>query len=50
MEGFEKKKVEKILEVNTDEYEVAVLVALGYRAGPQSHRARWERDALIEYR
>ncbi|MDD9302833.1 MAG: NAD(P)H-dependent oxidoreductase [Desulfobacter sp.] len=50
MEGFEKEKVEKILEIDTREYEVAVLVALGYRAGEQTSRHRHGREFLVKIR
>jgi len=50
MEGFEKKKVEKILEVDSQESQVAVMVALGYRAGDQGPRLRHNREAVVEFR
>ena len=50
MEGFEKDKVEAILKIDKKECEVAVLVALGFRAGEQTSRWRHETKALIEYR
>ena len=50
MEGFEKDKVETILKIDKKEYEVAVLVALGFRAGGQTPRRRYESKTLIEYR
>lgn len=50
MEGFEKVAVEKVLKVNTDEYEVAVLVALGYRADAQTPRHRNSFERFFEYR
>ena len=50
MEGFEKDKVETILKIDKKEYEVAVLVALGFRAGGQTPRRRHESKTLIEYR
>jgi len=50
MEGFEKDRVEKILELDTSQYQVAVLVALGYRAGNQTSRRRHDRDRLVEIR
>lgn len=50
MEGFEKQRVEQILDIDTSEYEVAVLVALGYRAGEQTPRRRQEKATLVEYR
>ncbi len=50
MEGFEKDKVESILKIDKKECEVAVLVALGFRAAGQTHRRRHESKTLIEYR
>lgn len=50
MEGFEKDRVEKILEIDTSIHEVAVLVALGYRAGEQPPRRRHKKDMLVEIR
>ncbi|MBU1343649.1 MAG: NAD(P)H-dependent oxidoreductase [Proteobacteria bacterium] len=50
MEGFEKDRVETILKIDTQKYEVAVLVALGYRAGEQPPRRRHTKETLIEYR
>ena len=50
MEGFEKARVEQILDLDTNEYEVAVLVALGFRAGAQTPRRRHTRERLVEYR
>jgi len=50
MEGFEKDKVESILKIDKKECEVAVLVALGFRAGGQTPRRRHESKTLIEYR
>lgn len=50
IEGFEKDKVEAILEINTAEYEVAVIVAIGYRLNEQPQRHRHEAGQVIEYR
>lgn len=50
MEGFEKDRVESILEIDTQETEVAVLVALGYRAGDQPPRQRHPKEMLVEIR
>lgn len=49
MEGFEKDRVEKVLGIDTTVYEVAVLVALGYRAGDQPPRRRHNRDELVTF-
>ncbi|MBU0970346.1 MAG: NAD(P)H-dependent oxidoreductase [Proteobacteria bacterium] len=50
MEGFEKKRVEEILEIDTRKFEVSVLLALGYRAGDAPSRRRYPMDELVEYR
>ena len=50
MEGFEKERVEAILEIDTKQFEVAVLVALGYRAGDQTPRRRHSIGRLVEFR
>jgi nitroreductase len=49
IEGFEKDGVEKILNIDTDLYEVSVIVALGYRAKEQSARHRFPIDTIVEY-
>lgn len=50
MEGFEKDRVEALLEIDTSQFEVAVLVAFGYRAGDQTPRRRHPMDQLVEFR
>ena len=50
IEGFDKQPVEEVLELDTDEYQVAVIVALGYRAGEQTQRLRSEFDEIVEFR
>ena len=50
MEGFEKDRVEEILNIDTSEFQVAVLVALGYRAGEQTPRRRHTVERLVEIR
>ncbi len=50
MEGFEKDRVEEILEIDTQKVEVAVLVALGYRSGQQPPRRRHPMEELVEIR
>ncbi len=49
IEGFEKQGAEKVLEIDTDQFEVAVIFALGYRAGEQSIRLRADSSDVIEY-
>ncbi len=48
MEGYEKDRVEEVLGIDTKTYEVAVLVALGYRAAEQTPRRRHNMDDLVE--
>ena len=50
IEGFGKKDVEHVLNVDTSRYEVAVVVAFGYRAGEQSKQLRQPLEAIVEYR
>lgn len=50
MEGFEKDRVETLLHIDTQKFEVAVLVALGYRAGDQTPRRRLAIEGLVEFR
>ncbi|MBT3177818.1 MAG: NAD(P)H-dependent oxidoreductase [Desulfobacula sp.] len=50
IEGFEKEWVEKVLNIDTDQYEVAVVVALGYRAKEQPPRKRHPLENIVEYR
>ncbi len=41
--------VEKVLELDTEQYEVAVIVALGFRAGEQKTRYRHPIEDVVEY-
>jgi nitroreductase len=50
IEGFEKDRVESLLEIDTGQFEVAVLAALGYRAGDQTIRRRHPIGRLVEFR
>jgi len=49
IEGFEKEWVEKVLNIDTNQYEVAVVVALGYRVKEQPTRKRQPIENLVEY-
>ncbi len=49
IEGFEKDGVEKALNIDTNLYEVSVIVALGYRAKEQPERRRLPFDDIVEY-
>ncbi len=50
IEGFEKNKVEKILALDTQREEVAVLCALGYRTGAQPQKQRLALEMIAEFR
>lgn len=49
IEGFEKAAVEKVLSIDTDKEEVAVVLTLGYRAGEQTPAFRQELEKLVSY-
>lgn len=49
IEGFEKDLVEKALNIDKSPYEVAVIVALGYRAKEQPERRRQPIESVVEY-
>ncbi|MEJ2213407.1 MAG: NAD(P)H-dependent oxidoreductase [Gammaproteobacteria bacterium] len=49
IEGFQKQPVEKALEIDTNQFQVVVLVALGYRAGEQTPRHRLGFDEVVEF-
>lgn len=49
IEGFEKEKVEGILELDTSKYQVSVIVPFGYRVNPQSTQLRLGFDEVVEY-
>ncbi len=50
IEGFEKHAVEEVLGLPDGDFQIAVLVALGYRAGEQTPRFRHAFDEIVEYR
>lgn len=50
IEGFVKKEVEQALNIDTSQYEVAVIFALGYRLKEQTPRYRLTFDEVVEYR
>ncbi|MCF6206327.1 MAG: NAD(P)H-dependent oxidoreductase [Sulfurovum sp.] len=49
IEGFEKEKVETLLGIDIRQYQVAVLVAFGYRVNPQSEQLRLPFDEVVEF-
>jgi nitroreductase len=49
IEGFEKENVEKVLDIDTNKWQVAVIFAIGYRINPISKKLRLETKEIIEY-
>ena len=49
IEGFEKENVEKLLAIDTTQYQIAVLVAFGYRVNPQDEQLRLSFEEVVEY-
>jgi nitroreductase len=49
IEGFEKEKVEEILQLDTSKYQLSVLLPLGYRVNEQSSQQRLDFDEVVEF-
>ena len=49
IEGFEKEKVEEILELDTSKYRLSVIVPFGYRLNEQSTQVRLDFDEVVEF-
>ena len=49
IEGFAKEKVEEILELDTTQYQVAMLLPFGYRVNEQSEQLRLPFDEVVEF-
>ncbi len=49
MEGFEKEKVEEILELDTSKWQVSVIVSFGYRVNTQPKQLRLPFDEVVEF-
>jgi len=49
IEGFEKEKVEEILELDTTKWQVSVIVPFGYRVNDQSEQIRLPFDDVVEF-
>ena len=50
IEGFEKEKVEHILELDTEKYSVAMLIAFGYRIKPKKEKDRLDISEIVDYK
>ena len=49
IEGFEKDEVEKILKLDTTQYQVSLVLPLGYRVNPQPTPLRKPLEDVVEY-
>lgn len=49
VEGFEKEKVEEILDLDTSKYQVAVIIPFGYRINEQSTQLREKLEDVVEF-
>ena len=49
IEGFEKENLEKVLDLDTSKYQVAVVVPFGYRLNEQSTQLRLPFDEVVEF-
>jgi len=50
IEGFEKEKLEKALNIDTKKYQVALVLPFGYRLNKQSEQKRLSLDEIVEIR
>lgn len=49
IEGFEKEKVEELLELDTTKYQLAMVLPFGYRINPQSTQLRLGYEEVVEF-
>ena len=49
IEGFEKEKVEEILNLDKNKYQLSVIVPFGYRINAQSSQLREKLEDVVEY-
>lgn len=49
IEGFEKKKVEELLEIDPSQYQLSLVLPFGYRLHEQSTQLRLSFDEVVEY-
>jgi len=49
IEGFEKEKIEDILELDTTKFQVSMLLPFGYRINEQSTQLRLDFDEVVEF-
>jgi nitroreductase len=49
IEGFEKDNVEKVLELDTKKFQVAMILPFGYRINKQSQQLRSSFESVVEF-
>jgi len=49
IEGFEKENLEKLLELDTSKYQIAMLLPFGYLINEQSTQLRLDFDEVVEF-
>jgi nitroreductase len=49
IEGFEKEKIEEILELDTTQYQVSMVLPFGYRLNEQSPQLRLDFEEVVEF-
>jgi nitroreductase len=49
IEGFEKEKIEEILELDTTQYQVSMVLPFGYRLNEQSTQLRLDFEEVVEF-
>jgi nitroreductase len=49
IEGFEKENVEKVLKLNKNKFQVAMLLPFGYRVDKQSPQLRLDFETVVEF-
>lgn len=49
IEGFDKKQVEEILELDTSKYQLSMVLPFGYRSNPQPEKLRLAFEEVVEF-
>ena len=49
IEGFEKENLEELLKLNTNEYQISLVLPFGYRKNKQSEQLRLSFDEVVEF-
>ena len=49
IEGFEKERVEELLQLDTTKFQLSMLLPLGYRVNPQSQQLRLAFEDVVEF-